>query len=234
MFELLLRLATSIYYFALHVTSNGSFPPPLSAAEERELLEKSHNGDMDARNKLIEHNLRLVSHIIKKYYSSYESPEELLSIGSMGLIKAVDSFKSNYGTRFATYAARCVQNEILMFFRSKKKRTGEISINDTIDVDKDGNPLTYLDIISVDEDLESDLDMKSYIEKIRELVDSVLDEREKEIIVLRYGLKGYQPRTQREVAAYLGISRSYVSRIEKKVLEKLKDEFHGVVPVFDS
>ena len=151
----------------------------------------------------------------------------------MGLIKAVDSFKSDYGTRFATYGARCVQNEILMFFRSKKKRAGEISINDTIDVDKDGNPLTYLDIISVDENLESELDMKVYIEKIRELVDTVLNEREKEIIILRYGLKGYQPRTQREVAAYLGISRSYVSRIEKKVLEKLKDEFHGAIPEFD-
>lgn len=228
--KLLMRFISVI----LGIDDSHTFPPPLSKEAEAALFEKMRDGDAKARDKIIEHNLRLVSHIIKKYYSSYESPEELLSIGSMGLIKAVDSFKSNYGTRFATYAARCVQNEILMFFRSKKKRTGEISINDTIDVDKDGNPLTYLDIISVDEDLESDLDMKSYIEKIRELVDSVLDEREKEIIVLRYGLKGYQPRTQREVAAYLGISRSYVSRIEKKVLEKLKDEFHGVVPEFDS
>jgi RNA polymerase sporulation-specific sigma factor len=228
--KLLMRFISVI----LGIDDSHTFPPPLSKDEEAELFEKMRDGDARARDKIIEHNLRLVSHIIKKYYSSYEYPEELLSIGSMGLIKAVDSFKSNYGTRFATYGARCVQNEILMFFRSKKKRTGEISINDTIDVDKDGNPLTYLDIISIDEDLEGDLDMKSYIEKIRELVDSILDEREKEIIVLRYGLKGYQPRTQREVAAYLGISRSYVSRIEKKVLEKLKDEFHGVVPEFDT
>ena len=228
--KLLMRFISMI----LGIDDSYSFPPPLSKETECTLFEKMKNGDMMARDKIIEHNLRLVSHIIKKYYSSYEYPDELLSIGSMGLIKAVDSFKYDYGTRFATYAARCVQNEILMFFRSKKKRAGEISINDTIDVDKDGNPLTYLDIISVDEDLEADLDMKIYIEKIRELVDTILDAREKEIIVLRYGLKGYQPRTQREVAAYLGISRSYVSRIEKKVLEKLKDEFHGVIPEFDN
>ena len=228
--KLLMRFISMI----LGIEDSQTFPPPLSKEAESALFANMRNGDARARDKIIEHNLRLVSHIIKKYYSSYEYPEELLSIGSMGLIKAVDSFKADYGTRFATYGARCVQNEILMFFRSKKKRAGEISINDTIDVDKDGNPLTYLDIISVDEDLDADLDMKTYIEKIRTLVDTVLDEREKEIIVLRYGLKGYQPRTQREVATYLGISRSYVSRIEKKVLEKLKDEFGGVIPDFDS
>jgi RNA polymerase sporulation-specific sigma factor len=145
----------------------------------------------------------------------------------------VDSFKPAYGTRFATYGARCIQNEILMMFRSKKKRGIEVSINDQIDVDKDGNPLTYLDIISVNESIESDLDMKVHIEKIRELVDEILLSREKEIIVLRYGLKGYQPRTQREVAAYLGISRSYISRIEKKALEKLKEAFGDTIPSFD-
>ena len=228
--KLLMRFISMI----LGIEDSQTFPPPLSKEAESTLFANMKNGDARSRDKIIEHNLRLVSHIIKKYYSSYEYPEELLSIGSMGLIKAVDSFKADYGTRFATYGARCVQNEILMFFRSKKKRAGEISINDTIDVDKDGNPLTYLDIISIDEDLDADLDMKTYVEKIRSLVDTILDEREKEIIVLRYGLKGYQPRTQREVAAYLGISRSYVSRIEKKVLEKLKDEFQGVIPNFDT
>lgn len=210
-----------------------SFPPPLSKAEESILFEKMLEGDGEARDKIIEHNLRLVSHIIRKYYSSYEYPDELLSVGSLGLIKAVDSFKPAYGTRFATYGARCIQNEILMMFRSKKKRGIEVSINDQIDVDKDGNPLTYLDIISVNESIESDLDMKVHIEKIRELVDEILLSREKEIIVLRYGLKGYQPRTQREVAAYLGISRSYVSRIEKKALEKLKEAFGDTIPSFD-
>lgn len=227
--NLLLRFISLI----LGIEDTQSFPPPLSKSEEAELFERIAEGDPDARNKIIEHNLRLVSHIIRKYYSSYEYPDELLSVGSLGLIKAVDSFKPAFGTRFATYGAKCVQNEILMFFRSRKKRGIEISINDQIDVDKDGNPLTYLDIISQTESIENDLDMKTHIEKIRELVDTVLLPREKEIIVLRYGLKGYQPRTQREVARHLGISRSYVSRIEKKALEKMKESFGDIVPYFD-
>lgn len=217
----------------LGLEENQSFPPPLSKNEESILFEKMAEGDEKARDKIIEHNLRLVSHIIRKYYSSYEYPDELLSVGSLGLIKAVDSFNPSFGTRFATYGARCIQNEILMMFRSKKKRGMEISINDQIDVDKDGNPLTYLDIISVNESIESDLDMKVHIEKIRGLVDEVLLPREKQIVILRYGLKGYQPRTQKDVAAYLGISRSYVSRIEKKALEKLKDAFGDSIPSFD-
>ncbi|MBO5101713.1 MAG: RNA polymerase sporulation sigma factor SigK [Clostridia bacterium] len=227
--RLLLRFISLI----LGIEETASFPPPLSKDEEEELFEKKLAGDSRARDKLIEHNLRLVSHIIRKYYSSYEYPDELLSIGSLGLIKAVDSFRPSYGTRFATYGAKCVQNEILMFFRSKKKRLGEVSINDTIDVDKDGNPLTYLDIISVEESIEGELDMKAYIERTRSLVESVLGEREREIIVLRYGLCGYQPRTQREVAKHLNISRSYVSRIEKKALSRLKEAFGRDVPSFD-
>lgn len=211
----------------------GSFPAPLSKEEEAELFRKKNAGDMAARDKIIEHNLRLVSHIIKKYYSTYEYTDELLSIGSLGLIKAVDSFKSDFGTKFATYGARCIQNEILMFFRSKKRNICDVSINDTIDVDKDGNPLTYLDIISVDEPIESKLDFKEYIEKVRDFVDEALDERENQIIVLRYGLKGFMPKTQREVASYLNISRSYVSRIEKRALEKLRAEFGENIPCFD-
>ncbi len=211
-----------------------SFPPPLTKDEESELFERMKNGDMNARGKIIEHNLRLVSHIIRKYYASYENPDELLSIGSYGLIKAVDTFKYNFGTRFATYGAKCVQNEILMFFRSQKKNSNEVSINDTIDMDKDGNPLTYLDIIGVDDSIVDNVEMKIYIDRIRELVDSVLDERERRIITLRYGLKGFQPRTQREVAKHLGISRSYVSRIEKRALEALKDSFGNVKPDFDA
>lgn len=226
---LLLRFISLI----LGIEDSHSFPPPLSRQEETELFAKMSEGNERARDKIIEHNLRLVSHIIRKYYSSYEYPDELLSIGSLGLIKAVDSFKPTFGTRFATYGAKCVQNEILMFFRSKRKRGIEISINDQIDVDKDGNPLTYLDIISVPENIESDLDLKVHIEKLRLLVDTVLLPREKEIIVLRYGLKGFQPRTQREVARHLGISRSYVSRIEKRALEKMKEEFGDIIPCFD-
>lgn len=217
----------------LGIEEIGSFPAPLKKEEEARLFEKMKCGDMRARDKIIEHNLRLVSHIIKKYYSSYEYPDELLSIGSLGLIKAVDSFKSDFGTRFATYGARCIQNEILMFFRSKKKNLTDVSINDTIDVDKDGNPLTYMDIISVEESIEAKLDLKEYIDKVREFVESALDSRENQIIVLRYGLKGNMPKTQREVAKHLNISRSYVSRIEKRALEKLRGEFGENIPYFD-
>lgn len=217
----------------LGIEESGSFPPPLSKDEENLLFNQMKNGDRRARDKIIEHNLRLVSHIIRKYYSTYEQPDELLSIGSLGLIKAVDSFNNDFGTKFATYGARCIQNEILMFFRSKKKNMSDVSINDTIDVDKDGNPLTYLDIISVEESIENDLDMKEHIAKVKKLVDEILDDREKQIIILRYGLKGYEPRTQREVAKYLGISRSYVSRIEKRALEKLKNDFGDKIPYFE-
>ena len=232
----IINLGTILLHFIsliLGIEESESFPPPLSKDEESELFSQMKNGDHRARDKIIEHNLRLVSHIIKKYYSSYEYPDELLSVGSLGLIKAVDTFKPTLGTRFATYGAKCVQNEILMFFRGKKKRGIEVSINDQIDVDKDGNPLTYLDIISQTESIENDLDMKVHIERIRSLVDSILLPREKEIIVLRYGLKGYQPRTQRDVARHLGISRSYVSRIEKKALEKMKAAFGDIIPCFD-
>ena len=211
-----------------------SFPPPLSKEEEAEAFEKMRKGDKKARELIIERNLRLVSHIIRKYYSAYQQPDELLSVGSFGLIKAVDSFKSEYGTRFATYGAKCVQNEILMYFRSQKKQQNEISINDTIDVDKDGNPLTYLDVISTDENIADNIDLKIHTTKLLHLVKEKLDKREKEIITLRYGLEGYKPLTQREVAAYLKISRSYVSRIEKRALEKLRDAFGGERPEFDN
>lgn len=217
----------------LGVEEMQNFPPPLSKDEEALLFERKRSGDKTARDILIERNLRLVSHIIRKYYSNYSQIDELISVGSMGLIKAVDSFKSEFGTRFATYGAKCVQNEILMYFRSRKKLQNEVSINDTIDIDKDGNPLTYLDIISTEENIAYEIDIKTHIEKLRALVDDILDEREKEIIILRYGLKGYQPLTQREVAAHLGISRSYVSRIEKKALESLRDAFGDAIPSFD-
>lgn len=230
-------LKTTILKFIsliLGLSSEQNFPPPLSHSEESMLFSKMREGDASARAVLIEHNLRLVSHIIRKYYSSYGSQDELLSIGSLGLIKAIDSFKSEKGTRFATYGAKCIQNEILMFFRSTKKTSVEISINETIDIDKDGNPLTYLDIISVDDTTCEDIQLKMHIEKIRALVDKVLVGREKEIIILRYGLMGYEPKTQREVAKYLKISRSYVSRIEKKALETLKANFGVNIPDFNT
>ena len=210
-----------------------SFPPPLKKSEEIEVFKRMREGDKKAREIIIERNLRLVSHIIRKYYSSYQYPEELLSVGSLGLIKAVDSFKNEYGTRFATYCAKCVQNEILMYFRSQKKLQNEVSINDTIDIDKDGNPLTYIDVISSDDNVVDDADLRIHTARMNELINEKLDEREKQILTLRYGLAGYRPMTQREVAAYLCISRSYVSRIEKRALEKLHDSFGILRPDFD-
>ena len=227
--KILLRFISLI----LGIEQFESFPPPLSKDEEIAAFEKMRSGDKKAREIIIERNLRLVSHIIRKYYSAYQYPDELLSVGSLGLIKAVDSFKSEYGTRFATYGAKCVQNEILMYFRSQKKMQNEVSINDTIDVDKDGNPLTYLDVISVDENIADNVDLKIHTTRLIELVKTKLDKREKEIVTLRYGLEGYKPLTQREVASYLKISRSYVSRIEKRALEKLRDAFGTSRPVFD-
>ena len=227
--NILLRFISLI----LGISDKDNFPPPLRAEQEAEAFERMKGGDKSARALLIEHNLRLVSHIIKKYYSSYPEQDELLSIGSIGLIKAIDSFKTDRGTRFATYGAKCIQNEILMYFRSFKKTSMEVSINETIDIDKDGNPLTYLDIIRDEERIAEDIELRTHIKKLLILVDKILLGREKEIIVLRYGLKGYEPMTQKEVASHLKISRSYVSRIEKKALEKIRDAFGSDVPSFE-
>lgn len=227
------RLLFRFISLILGLEAKENFPPPLSAKEEKELFSKMRDGDKSARARIIEHNLRLVSHIIRKYYSSYGAQDELLSVGSLGLIKAVDSFKSNVGTRFATYGAKCIQNEILMYFRSKKKTSQEISINEVIDIDKDGNPLTYLDIMSTDDTMTEDIELLGYTKKLGELVDTRLEGRERDIIVLRYGLKGYHPLTQREVAKHLKISRSYVSRIEKHALEILREAFGKNIPSFD-
>lgn len=209
-------------FFILHIQNSSCFPKPLSAKEEREYLEKKAEGDPDARAVLIERNLRLVSHICKKYYSKTNDNEDLISIGTIGLIKAVDSFDYTKGTRLSTYASRCVENEILMYFRSLKKQSGEIFMGDTIETDKQGNPLTVEDLISDDTDIVEELEKKRRIAEMTELIRNMTDEREKEIIILRYGLNNAKPLTQREVASRLNISRSYVSRIEKKVLEDLK------------
>lgn len=229
----LTKLVLNFISLILGLEEPESFPPPLDKETEKEMFEKMKNGDKEARAILIERNLRLISHIIRKYYASYSSPEELLSVGSLGLIKAVDSFKSEKGTRFATYGAKCVQNEILMYFRSQKKKQNEVSINDTIDVDKDGNPLTYLDIISVEENIAEEIELKSYTDRLAGMINELLDDRQRQIIILRYGLCGYQPRTQKEVARMLKISRSYVSRIEKRALEILKEAFGNHIPVFE-
>ena len=225
MLTYLMNIFSRFLHLMLGIGTPRGFPPPLSADEERKCFRLAAAGDANAREKLIVHNLRLVSHIVRKYYSSSRMQEDLVSVGSLGLIKAVDSFDIENGARFATYAAKCIQNEILMYFRQQRKLQAEVSINDAIDVDRDGNPLTYIDVISCEENLADDLDLRLDGAKVRTYVDTVLGERERQIVKLRYGLDGRDTLTQREVAALLGISRSYVSRIEKSALEKLRSAF---------
>lgn len=218
-------ILSRLIYFALHMSSNGSFPHPLSAAEERYCFERIALGDEEARHKLIEHNLRLVAHIIKKYYSAYHDQDDLISIGTIGLIKAVSTFDYNKGTRFGTYASTCIENEIKMYFRSSKKYAQDTYINDPIDFDSEGNPLTLLDILAGNESLDEELEEKIKIESLKKYVSEIPDDRERMIIKMRYGLEGQIPLTQREVAELLDISRSYVSRIEKKALQGLHKRF---------
>ncbi len=225
MYQFLLMLANYCYVFILHVCKNGSFPKPLSTKKEREYLEKCKAGDISARNKLVEHNLRLVAHIVKKYYATQADHDDLVSIGTIGLIKAINSYDLDKNIKLSSYAARCVENEILMHFRNCKKSASDVSLSETIDTDKDGNPLTLIDILAVEENFADDLDLKIKSEKLSEYINSVLDEREKKVITLRYGLNGKEPLTQREVANILGISRSYISRIEKKALFELRKKY---------
>ena len=223
MLTLIFGFIFHIFHVILGISTPNKFPRPLSPEEELEAFKLAREGNEDARQKLILHNLRLVSHIVRKYYSTSPDSEDLVSIGVIGLVKSIDTFKIESGTKFATYAARCIQNEILMNFRAQKKRSAEISINETIDVDRDGNPLTYMDIISTNEDLGDDLDRKTQIERALKLIKNKLDERERQIIVMRYGLFGLKRSyTQKEIAERLNISRSYVSRIEKSALDKLR------------
>lgn len=227
LFDLLAAIFSGMPAFLLTVAGGQNFPPPLPAKEEHELFVKYRAGDLSARNKLIEHNLRLVSHIVRKYYGAAPSQDDLLSIGTIGLVKAIDSFSTENGARFATYSAKCIQNEILMYFRSQKKLSSEVSINETIDTDRDGTPLTYSDIVSVDDDIADSIDTKIKFSKAIKYINKNLDERERMIMVYRYGLDGSKPLTQREVAEKLGISRSYVSRIEKSTLLKMRAFIEG-------
>ncbi len=221
--SILFRFFTSAF---LKVTQS-SFPAPLSKEEEEECFARVKEGDMEARQILIEHNLRLVAHIVKKYYANHKNQEDLMSVGTVGLIKAVDTFDPQNGARFATYASKCLQNEILMYFRAQKKIGLEISMNETIDVDKEGNPLTYIDVISCDDTIAEDLATKMEGESVRHLIATRLDERERRIIIRRYGLDNRVPATQREIAAQMQISRSYVSRIEKAALQKIRNALEG-------
>ena len=220
----LLLLSNSLF-LSLHLAgAPNSFPKPLSAQEEQLCLERCAAGDLEARNTLVEHNLRLVAHIIKKYYTQSDNQEDLISIGTIGLIKAVNTFRPDKGIRLATYASRCIENEILMYFRSQRKTQGEVSLDDTIETDAAGNALYLIDVIGTDDTLLSDLQSRENSRLIRRLVRECLTEREADIISRRYGLGGGVPQTQRQIAADYGISRSYVSRIEKRALEKLERE----------
>lgn len=220
-------LLVNTLLFSLRLSGGGSFPRPLSAAEEREYLQKYAQGDPEARDALIRHNLRLVAHIVKKYYTQSGDQEDLISIGTIGLIKGISTFKADKNVRLATYASRCIENEILMHFRSQKKLQGEVSLSDTLDGDGDGNSLSLMDVISVDDDMLENLDARDSCIQVRQYVERCLSDREKMIITMRYGLNNQPPKTQREIAAQSGISRSYVSRIEKKALKKLKDAFES-------
>lgn len=226
MLNLILEIISKGFlFFALHIRNTNSFPPALSSKEEAMYFEKFKQGDLQAKNILVEHNLRLVAHIIKKYHLSSEEQDDLISIGTIGLIKAVNTFDNTKGIKFATYASKCIENEVLMHYRSKKKSSNEVSISEPIDVDSEGNPLTLIDIISIDDTIADDIDRNIKTKQLYQYVEELNDEREKTIIILRYGLYGTVPLTQKQVAQKLDISRSYVSRIEKRVLEKLRKRF---------
>ena len=223
MLSALFCLLSNSLFFTLRLSGGtGSFPKPLKPEEEKRYLERLAQGDMEARNVLIERNLRLVAHIVKKYYAQSGEQEDLISIGTIGLIKGISTFKADKNVRLATYASRCIENEILMHFRSQRKLQGEVSLSDTLDHYNEGNSLSLMDVISVDDTMLEDLDARDACVRVRQCVESCLAPREKAIITMRYGLDDKPPRTQREVADKCGISRSYVSRIEKKALKKLE------------
>jgi len=221
-------LMLSALFYSLQL-STGSFPKPLTAQEERHYLELAAQGDLEARNILIERNLRLVSHIMKKYYTGASDQEDLISIGTIGLIKGIKTFDLSKGARLATYAARCVENEILMHFRAQRKSAQDVSLSDYIETGNDGTALSLMDVISDEGDLLEQVCTQEAIRNIRSAVQFCLTEQERMVIELRYGLSGGNPRRQREVAQITGISRSYVSRIEKRALQKLKEAMEGTV-----
>lgn len=225
MFLKLIKYLFKDFYIFSAAYSNNLFPDPLSKEEEDKCIELAKLGDKDARNKLIEHNLRLVAHIVKKYDNKKEDVDDLISIGTIGLIKGIDSYSYKHGTRITTYCARCIENEILMYYRNNKKNSKNISINESIGFDKDGNEITFLDILKTPKpDFALDVYQKENINLLKDYF-KVLTKQEKEIIIKRYGLNNSDQITQKEIAKELGISRSYVSRIEKRALTKMLREF---------
>ena len=224
LFPALFALGGAFFFFVLRVQgADGSFPKPLTPDEEAVLLRRmQQDGDAEAREKLIEHNLRLVAHIVKKYYAVSTEQDDLLSIGTIGLIKGINTYRPDKGVRLATYASKCAENEILMYFRSTRKNASEMLLSDVLDTDGDGNSLSLIDILSEDDDMDEHLQADEVSRALRRCIDEVLDAREAEIIRLRYAIGGGEALTQRETAQRCGISRSYVSRIEKKAIEKLR------------
>ena len=223
---MLFEILNGMYmFFILHLTSGNVYPKPLSAADEKKYLARVAQGDKEARNILVEHNLRLVAHIVKKYYTGTNDYDDLLSVGVVGLIKAINTFDAAKTRRLSSYASICIQNEILMMFRNNKKPQQEISLSESVDSDKDGNNLVLMDVIAVDDDIVERIDTKFKSEKLQQYINEELDEREKTVIELRYGLNGHKEKTQREIAAMLNISRSYISRIETKALKKLRQRY---------
>jgi len=223
---MLFEIINGMYlFFILHLTSGNAYPKPLSAKDEKMYLERVAKGDINARNTLVEHNLRLVAHIVKKYYTGINDYDDLISVGTVGLIKAINTFDIKKTQRLSSYASICIQNEILMMFRNNKRTKQEVSMNESVDTDKDGNNLILMDVIAVDDDIVDKLDIKFKSEKLAKYIDEELDEREKTVITLRYGLNGHEEKTQREIANMLNISRSYISRIETKALKKLRQRY---------
>ena len=221
MWGMVTELLSKMLFLVLSVVNSGSFPKPLSAKEERQALAAMAQGDKGARQRLIEHNLRLVAHIIKKHYAGARDQEDLVSIGTIGLIKAVDTFDARKGPRLATYAARCIENEILMYFRAAKKTERDVLLSEPIDSDSEGHPLTLMDVLAREDTLAEDLERRMALSRLGEYINDCLEPRERQIICLRYGLGG-APLTQWQVAERLGISRSYVSRLETRALDKLR------------
>lgn len=229
LFQILNGIFNAIF-FTGYITNSQSFPQPLSAEEEKKYLELFSQGDEEARNILVERNLRLVAHIAKKYNTGNVDNDDMISIGTIGLIKAITSFDPSKGIRLATYAARCIDNEILMYLRATKKFQNEISLQEPIGQDKEGNEISLMDIIGSEESIDDKIALKFQIKKLYRKIAEVLRGREKTIIELRYGLTNGSNKTQREIAKMLGISRSYVSRIEKKAINKLNKELQNLIP----
>ena len=226
-FESFITFLGKIFCFTSYVNSKGSFPQPLSPEEERECIERCKKGDGAAREKLIRHNLRLVAHVVKKYSNAGEA-DDLISVGSIGLIKGIETFEYGKGSQLATYAAKCIENEILMYIRANKKHRGNVSLSESVGVDKDGNEITLMDILPMKEDsVFKKVETGILMEKVLAVIDSTLEEREHEIVCMRYGIGESRSYTQLEIAGKLGISRSYVSRIEKKALDKIAKEINA-------